>query len=160
MSRFRSIAWRLAAGAVLATASAALASHGEEVARIATHSQRYGAHIGISAYDDPLLKGVTCYVSGAHAGNQLGGSQPERISDATVSCLRVGKLSAPAKIPTQAQVFDKSVDPVFDAVHVVRILDAKRLTVLYFSYTESGVAGDLPGHIDIIRLPEWGNRLR
>lgn len=30
--------------------------HGEELARIATHLQRYGAHIGISAYDDPLLK--------------------------------------------------------------------------------------------------------
>jgi CreA protein len=60
-----------------------LSAHGEQLARIATHSQRYGGQIEISAYDNPLLKGVTCYVSRSHDENALGGnSQPIRAPDA------------------------------------------------------------------------------
>ncbi|MCC8401651.1 CreA family protein [Paraburkholderia sp. MMS20-SJTN17] len=146
---------------IVVTAVAVVATpvvHGEELARIATHSQRYGAHIGISAYDDPLLKGVTCYVSGMHRDGDLGSVQPGRTSDAVVACQQVDKLSTPIQIPAKAQVFDESVDPVFKAVHVIRILDAKRLTVLYVSYTESELAGNLPGHVDVIRLQMRGKR--
>ena len=134
-------------------------AHGEQLARIATHSQRYGGQIEISAYNDPLLKGVTCYVSRSHDENALGGnSQPTRASDAEVSCHQVGKLITPTQIPRQAQVFDESVDPIFRVLHVFRILDPSRLTVLYFSYTESELAGDLPGHVDVIQLPVRGRR--
>jgi CreA protein len=146
---------------IVATAVAVFVTpvvHGEELARIATHSQRYGAHIGISAFNDPLLKGVTCYVSGMHRDGDLSGVQSGRTSDAVVSCQQVGKLSMRKQIPAQAQVFDESVDRVFSAVHVIRILDAKRLTVLYLSYTESELAGNLPGHVDVIRLPMRGTQ--
>jgi CreA protein len=60
-------------------------------------------------------------------------------------------------LPRLAQVFDVSVDPVFGSIHVVRIVDLRRLVVVYFSYMESDVAGDLPGHVDVVRLPvHWG----
>jgi CreA protein len=157
MARFPSIAASFAAGVIAAAAaSIAIASHGEEIATIAAHSQRYGAHIGISAYDDPLLKGVTCYVSAMHADSERRRAQPGLSSDAAVSCVQVGNLSRPPRIPVQAKVFDESVAPVFKAVHVIRIVDSKRLTVLYFSYTESDEAGNQPGHVDIIRLPARG----
>ncbi|MFX1677402.1 CreA family protein [Paraburkholderia sp. A2WS-5] len=149
----RSVVWGLTAGAVLATAFTALAAHGEELASIGTHSQRYGTHIGISAYEDPLLKGVACYLSGSHDDGNLGGSAKRRMSDVVVSCHQVATLSVPVHVPRQAQVFDESVDPVFKTVHVVRILDPKRHAVLYFAYTEAELAGNLPGHVDVIRLP-------
>ncbi len=133
-------------------------AHGEELARIATHSQRYGAHIGISAYEDPLVKGVTCYVSSAHRDDDLGNVQSGNATDAIVSCQQVHKLSTPSLVPEQAQVFDESVAPIFKAVHVIRILDHKRLTVLYVSYTESELAGNLPGHVDVLRLEVRGKR--
>jgi CreA protein len=41
---------------------------------------------------------------------------------------------------------------------VFRILDPSRQTVLYFSYTENELAGDLPGHVDVIQLPVRGGR--
>lgn len=126
----------------------------EELARIPTHSQRYGIHIGISAYDDPLLKGVTCFVSEPHTSGQRPGFRDKHGNgESSVSCHQVGTLAATAHVPQQAQVFDESVDPVFRSIHVIRILDIKRLVVLYFSYAESDVAGDLPGHVDVIRLP-------
>jgi len=47
------------------------------------------------------------------------------------------------------------------ALHVIRVLDSERMVALYFIYTESELAGKLPGHIDVIRLPargkgDWG----
>jgi CreA protein len=127
---------------------------GEQLASIATHSQRYGGQIEISAYDDPLLKGVTCYVSRSHDENTLGGtSQPMHASDAQATCHQVGKLTTSNRLPKRAQVFDESVDPVFRVLHVFRVLDPSRQSVLYFSYTENELAGDLPGHVDVIQLP-------
>lgn len=148
---------------ILSSAAIALAIsfsvHGEELARIATHSQRYGGQIGISAFDDPLLKGVTCYVSSSHDDHSLGGTYPTpRTPDAQISCHQVGKLTTPAQVPRQAQVFDESVDPVFRVLHVFRVLDVSRLTVVYFSYNENELAGDLPGHVDVIQLPVRGRR--
>ncbi|WP_211193357.1 CreA family protein [Paraburkholderia sp. UYCP14C] len=134
------------------------AAHGEELARIATHSQRYGTHIGISAYEDPLVKGVTCYVSSTHRDDDLGNVQSGHATDAVVSCQQVRTLSTPSLVPKQAQVFDESVDPIFKTIHVIRILDRKRLTVLYVSYMESDLAGNLPGHVDVIRLEVRGKQ--
>jgi CreA protein len=137
----------------------ALPVQAEELARIATHSHRYGGQIRVSAYDDPLLKGVTCYVSRSHDENGLGGSAPPApMPDVEVSCHQVGKLETPNKIPHQSQVFDASVDPIFGLLHIFRILDPNRMTVLYFSYTENELAGDLPGHVDVIRLPGRGKQ--
>ncbi|SOE87669.1 catabolite regulation protein CreA [Burkholderia sp. YR290] len=153
MTRHFSIPWILAA----LLPCAAFPVQGEDLARIATHSHRYGGQIRVSAYDDPLLKGVTCYVSRSHDENGFGGSAPPT-PDVEVSCHQVGKLDTPNKIPYQAQVFDASVDPIFGLLHIFRILDPNRLTVLYFSYTENELAGDLPGHVDVIRLPERGRQ--
>jgi CreA protein len=150
---------------VLSSTAAALAislpavADGEQLATIATHSQRYGGHIEISAYDDPLLKGVTCYVSRLRDDNTLGGTpQPPSAPDAEVSCHQAGKLITPHHAPRQAQVFDESVDSIFRVLHVFRILDPSRLTVVYFSYTESELAGNLPGHVDVIQLPARGKQ--
>ena len=151
MTRHFSISWILAA----LLPCAAFPVHCEDLAKIATHSHRYGGQIRVSAYDDPLLKGVTCYVSRSHDENTFGGSTPPT-PDVEVSCHQVGKLVTPNRIPRQAQVFDASVDPIFGLLHIFRILDSNRLTVLYFSYTENELAGDLPGHVDVIRLPVRG----
>ncbi|MFC0397279.1 CreA family protein [Paraburkholderia rhizosphaerae] len=137
---------------VLAT-SVPVTVRGEEFARITTHSHRYGGQVGISAFDDPLLTGVTCYVSTTHDDNRFGGNaQPVHAPDTEVSCHQVGTLDLSKRIPRQAQVFDESVNPIFKELHVFRILDPIRHTVLYFSYTESELAGDMPGHVDVIRL--------
>ncbi|CAB3758430.1 CreA family protein [Burkholderia puraquae] len=134
---------------------AASKSGAEELARIPVHSQRYGTHIGIAAYDDPLIKGVTCFISEPHTGSGRRNLHDRRTGGGatSVSCHQVGRLATTASVPQQAQVFDESVDPVFRSIHVFRILDTQRLVVLYFSFVESDLAGDLPGHVDVVRLP-------
>jgi CreA protein len=155
MRRHFSIPWIL----TILVSYVTLPVQGEELAKIATHSHRYGGQIRVSAYDDPLLKGVTCYVSRSHDENGLGGSAPPTPTpDVEVSCHQVRTLDTPNKVPRQAQVFDATVDPIFRFLHIFRILDPNRLTVLYVSYTENELAGDLPGHVDVIRLPVRARR--
>lgn len=158
MIHTRESAYIASVSLALLTASS---SNAEELARIPAHSQRYGTHIGISAYDDPLLKGVTCFISGP-VSNRDRRNLHDRNTGGTatsVSCHQVGPLSTTARVPQQAQVFDESIDPVFRSIHIIRILDIRRLVVLYFSFAKSDLAGDLPGHVDVVRLPAiFGNQ--
>jgi CreA protein len=125
----------------------------KELATIETHSQRYGSHIAISAYDDPLVKGVTCYVSESHSDGALGSGRISHGADLTASCHQTGNIRVDEAVPRQAQVFTTEADPSFDSLHIIRVLDTERHSLVYFTYSESEVAGDLPGRIYVIRLP-------
>lgn len=125
----------------------------KELATIETHTQRYGSHIAISAYDDPLVKGVTCYVSESHSDGALGSGRAIHGSDLTASCHQTGDIRIVGIVPSQAQVLTAASDPIFDSLHIIRILDSGRHSLVYFTYNEDEVAGDLPGRIDVIRLP-------
>jgi CreA protein len=138
-------------GALLIFASSTVAAN--ELASIETHTQRYGSHIAISAYDDPLVTGVTCYVSESHSDGVLGGARIAQGTDLTASCHQTGNIRVADSVPRQALVFTASLSPIFDALHVIRILDAERHSLVYFTYSESEVAGDLPGRMYVIRLP-------
>ncbi|ASV97052.1 CreA family protein [Paraburkholderia aromaticivorans] len=125
----------------------------KELATIETHTQRYGSHIAISAYDDPLVNGVTCYVSESQSDGALGGGRVPQAVDMTASCHQTGNIRIAETVAQRAQVFTAELNPAFDALHVFRILDTERHSLVYFIYSESGVAGDLPGRIYVIRLP-------
>lgn len=125
----------------------------KELAMIETHTQRYGSHIAISAYDDPLVRGVTCYVSESHSNGTLGGGRIATATDASASCQQTGAISVAETVPRQAQVFTADVDPTFDSLHIIRVLDTERHSLVYFSYTEDEAAGNLPGQLFVIRLP-------
>jgi CreA protein len=125
----------------------------KELATIETHTQRYGSHIAISAYDDPLVKGVTCYVSESHSDGALGSGRITHGTELTASCHQTGSIHIAGTVPRQAQVFTAESDPTFDSLHIIRVLDTERHSLVYFTYNEDEVAGDLPGRIYVIRLP-------
>jgi CreA protein len=125
----------------------------KELATIETHTQRYGSHIAISAYDDPLVKGVTCYVSKSHSDGALGSGRTTHGTDLTASCHQTGNIRIAKTVPRQAQVFTAESDAPFDSLHIIRVLDTERHSLVYFTYNEDEVAGDLPGRIYVIRLP-------
>ncbi len=143
---------RMSIAGALLMVSSFLVSAGE-LASIETHSQRYGSHIAISAYDDPLVKGVTCYVSESHLDNAFGGGRISHAADLTASCHQTGNIEVAVAVPAQAIVFTAQQNPVFDSLHVFRVLDAERHSIVYFTYSEDEVAGDLPGRLYVIRLP-------
>ncbi|OUL70091.1 CreA family protein, partial [Paraburkholderia hospita] len=116
------------------------------------------AHHNGPPYCNRTLKGVTCYLSRTHEENQFGSAQTKSPAQVDASCHQVGKLSISKQLPKQATVFEESQDPIFKSLHVIRVLDPERMVVLYFIYTESELAGDLPGHVDVIRLPVRGRQ--
>ncbi|ACD19964.1 CreA family protein [Paraburkholderia phytofirmans] len=124
-----------------------------DLATIETHTQRYGSYIAISAYEDPLVSGVTCYVSESQSDGALGSGRVTHGADQTASCHQTGNIRIAETVPKQAQVFTAESDPAFDSLHIIRVLDAERHSLVYFTYNEDEVAGDLPGRIDVIRLP-------
>jgi CreA protein len=138
-------------GALLIFSSSVVVAR--ELATIDTHTQRYGSHIAISAYDDPLVRGVTCYVSRSQSEGALGSGRVTHGTDQTASCHQTGNIRVAETVPAQAQVFTAESDPAFDSLHIIRVLDTERHSLVYFTYNEDEVAGDLPGRIDVIRLP-------
>lgn len=126
----------------------------KELATIETHTQRYGSHIAISAYDDPLVKGVTCYASESHSNAALGSGRISHGADLTASCHQTGNIRVAKAIPTQAQVFTAELDPAFDSLHIIRVVDTERHSLVYFTYSENEVAAEQPGRIYVIRLPD------
>jgi CreA protein len=125
----------------------------KELTTIETHSQRYGSRIAISAYADPLVKGVTCYISKSDSDSALGGGRISNAADVSAACEQTGTISLSENIPRQAQVFTAAVDPTFDSLHIIRVLDTEHNALVYFCYTEDDVAGNLPGQLHVIRLP-------
>jgi CreA protein len=135
---------------LMASLSAAVA---KELATVETHTQRYGSHIAISAYADPLVNGVTCYVSKSHSDSAMGGGSISSAGDVTAACERTGTINLPETVPRQAQVFTAAMDPMFDSLHIIRVLDTERNALVYFCYVEDEVSGNLPGQLYVIRLP-------
>lgn len=126
----------------------------KDLATIETHSKRYGSHLGISVYDDPLVRGVACYVSEMHVNVAQHGAHQPHSQDVTASCHQVGKLSLSKSTPVKAQVFDQSVAPTFKSVHVIRIVDIERRALVYVTYMEADMAGNSPGQVMVIPLPD------
>ena len=140
----------IAAALLIVASSAALAG---EIASIETHTQRYGNHIAISAFEDPLVKGVTCYVTESQSDRAFGGGRMSHAADLTASCHQTANLEVAAAVPARAKVFTAQQNAIFDSLHVFRVVDAERHALVYFSYSEDETAGDLPGRLSVIRLP-------
>src|SRR6185437_16832000 len=81
----------------LAVATAVLlpSVHGEEIASVNTNFHVTGSdRVVVEAFDDPLVQGVTCYVSRARTGGIKGTlGVAEEVSEAAVACRQVGDIT-------------------------------------------------------------------
>lgn len=88
--------------------------------------------IEVEAYDDPKVGGVTCYVSRAYRGGVKGTlGLAEDSSDASIACRQVGAISFKEPLELQEEAFTQRLSLVFKKLHVVRMVDAKRNTLVY-----------------------------
>jgi CreA protein len=98
--------------------------------------------IVVEAFDDPSVKGVACYVSRARTGGLKGAvgmaKDPSRFS---VACRQVGPISFSKKMPQQEEVFKESASFIFKHVRVVRMIDVKRNTLTYLTYSDQVIDG-------------------
>ena len=98
--------------------------------------------IVVEAYDDPLVKGVTCYVSRARIGGIKGtlGLAEDR-AEASIACRQVGPLVIPAPLKKQEEVFSERMSLLFKRLRIVRMVDPERNTLVYLTYSDKLIDG-------------------
>ena len=96
----------------------------------------------VDAYDDPKVKGVSCYVSRAVTGGVSGAlGLGEDKAEAAIACRQVGPISIAQPLPRQEEVFSERQSILFKRLRVVRIVDTKRHTLVYLTYSDKLVEG-------------------
>jgi CreA protein len=98
--------------------------------------------IVVDAYDDPKVSGVTCYVSRAKTGGIKGAlGVAEDKSDASIACRQVGPIAVSQPLPQQEEVFNERISLVFKKLRIVRMVDKKRNTLVYLTYSDRLIEG-------------------
>jgi CreA protein len=96
----------------------------------------------VEAYDDPKVMGVTCFVSRAKTGGVSGAlGLAEDKSDASIACRQVGPISFSGPLREQEEVFNERLSILFKKLRIVRMVDAKRNTLVYLTYSERVIEG-------------------
>jgi len=110
--------------------------------------------IVVDAYDDPRVPGVTCYVSRAKTGGIKGGlGLAEDRSEASIACQATGNIQFPAPLPQQEEVFTERTSLLFKRLRVVRMVDEKRNTLVYMTYSDRVIEGSPQNSVTAVAVP-------
>jgi CreA protein len=98
--------------------------------------------IVVEAYDDPKVAGVSCYVSRAKTGGVSGAlGLAEDKSEASIACRQVGPITIGQPLPRREEVFSERLSILFKRLRVVRLVDPRRNTLVYLSYSDLLIEG-------------------
>lgn len=110
--------------------------------------------IVVDAYDDPRVPSVTCYVSRAKTGGIKGGlGLAEDRSEASIACQATGNIQFPAPLPQQEEVFTERTSLLFKRLRVVRMVDEKRNTLVYMTYSDRVIEGSPQNSVTAVAVP-------
>ncbi|HAY10899.1 MAG TPA: hypothetical protein DCY18_13365, partial [Thauera sp.] len=130
----------LALGAVLLAPLA----QAETVGSVDTAFKLIGRNhqVVVEVFDDPKVKGVSCYVSRARTGGVKGTlGLAEDTADASVACRQVGEISFAEPLRRQEEVFSQSASILFKKIRIVRMVDSARNTLVYLVYSDKLIDG-------------------
>ncbi len=112
--------------------------------------------IVVQAFDDPVVDGVTCYLSSAQTGGIKGGlGLAEDTSDASIACRQVGPITIKGKFDPGDQVFSEKRSILFKRLRVVRFLDQKRNTLVYLVYSDKLIDGSPKNNVSAVPIMPW-----
>ncbi len=98
--------------------------------------------IVVEAYDDPKVTGVTCYVSRAKTGGISGAiGLAEDKAEASIACRQVGTVAFVEPLRKREEIFTERQSILFKRLRVVRMVDSKRNTLVYLSYSDRLIEG-------------------
>ncbi|CAJ0901768.1 hypothetical protein R20233_04661 [Ralstonia sp. LMG 32965] len=127
----------------------------EDIGSVSTNFRITGSDkIVIEAFDDPLVQGVTCYVSRARTGGIKGTlGVAEDVSEAAVACRQVGEITFAKPLPQQDDMFTQRLSLVFKTLHVVRTVDRKRNVLVYLTYSDKVISGSPKNSVTAVPIP-------
>lgn len=147
----------------LTLAFAAFSVSAEQLGEVNTAFQLIGPDhkVLVEAYDDPLVGGVTCYVSRAKTGGITGAmGLAEDKAEASIACRQVGPLVFKAAIPRQAEVFNERLSVLFKKLRIVRLADPGRNTLVYLTYSDKLLDGSPKNSVTAVPLGNVQLRLK
>lgn len=154
---FRIIIIMVIALVVLSTAAVA-----EQIGSVSTKFKVLGPNdkIVVEAFDDPDIKGATCYLSRAKTGGISGAvGVAEDTADASIACRQIGPIQLTDEIKNGKkdgdEVFKKSTSLLFKSLQVVRFYDAERNVLIYLAYSDRIIEGSPKNSISIIPIMTW-----
>lgn len=138
--------------ALAATAVPALA---QKVGEVDTAFKLLGPDhkIVVDAYDDPKVKGVTCYVARARTGGIKGAiGLAEDKADASIACRQVGSVSFSGPVKQQEEIFSERQSILFKRLRVVRMVDPARNALIYLSYSDKLIEGSPKNSVTVVPI--------
>lgn len=134
----------------------------EEVGSVSTTFKLMGANnkIVVDAFDDPLVKNVTCYISRAKKGGIKGSlGLAEDTADAAISCHQIGPITVPEQVASGKsdgdEVFRQRTSLIFKKLQVVRFYDQARHVLIYLAYSDRLVEGSPKNALSAVPIIPW-----
>ncbi|WP_245738958.1 protein CreA [Nitrosomonas marina] len=156
------LSWKIRSIALVSILSFGLPLNAEKIGSVSTKFKLIGPNdkIVIEAFDDPDIKGATCYLSRAKTGGVSGAvGVAEDTSDASIACRQVGPIILPEEIKNGdsdgEEVFKKNTSLLFKSLQVVRFYDSKRNVLIYLTYSDRIIEGSPKNSISTIPIMPW-----
>ncbi len=133
-----------------------LGAHAETIGEVSTTFKLLSPNdkVVVDVFDDPVVEGVSCYLSHAKTGGYAGAlGLAEDTSDASVACRQVGPISFKDKVDKQDEVFNARSSFLFKHVRVVRMVDVKRNTLVYLVYSDKLIDGSPKNSVTAVPVP-------
>lgn len=140
----------------LALATGATFAAAETVGSVDTVFKLLGPDhkVVVEVFDDPRVRGVSCYLSRAKTGGIRGAiGIAEDKAEASVACRQVGALGFNGKLPRQEEVFSERASILFKHVRVVRMVDPKRNALVYLVYSDRLIEGSPQNSVTAVPVP-------
>lgn len=136
---------------------AATAIRAEEIGSVDTVFKFIGPDhkIVVEAYDDPGVAGVTCYISRAKTGGIKGAfGVAEDKSEASIACRQVGPITIAKPLKAQEEIFSERTSLVFKRLRIVRMVDAKRHSLVYLTYSDRVIEGSPQNSVAVVSVDQ------
>ncbi len=146
---------------IMLFASAPALAESREIGEVSTAFKILGPNhkIIISAFDDPKIKGITCYVARPKTGGIKGGlGLAEDPSIASVSCSQTGPIAFTDKIDADEngeEVFDESRSIIFKSLNINRLYDKANGSLVYVARTTRIIEGSPTTSISVVAPVTW-----
>lgn len=141
--------------------SFAAAAETREIGAVSTAFKLVGPNhkIEIVAFDDPAVKGITCYIARPKTGGIKGAiGVAEDPSIASVSCVQTGPVSYVSKInlgKKGEEVFDEDRSLIFKSLKVNRLYDTANGSLIYVTRTKRIIEGSPDTSIAVVTPVIW-----
>lgn len=149
---------------MIASPTLLMADDARDVGAVSTAFKLIGPNhkIIVSAFDDPKISGITCYVARPRTGGLKGAvGLAEDPSLASVSCVQTGPVAYKEKIRSGEkgeEVFDESRSIIFKSLSINRILDEANGSLIYVARTTRIIEGSPSTSVSVVAPIAWAGQ--